>query len=136
MSALTGLALNTSYHKGACDIASEFYMPCMDRAIRYDRAVGFFNSTIYALAWSSLKGFVERGGKMRIICSPILSQDDAKALADGYSAKAEAIVAEQLAGVAGAELLPLEPDVGEQQEAGEDADSAKLIRLGLKELAK
>lgn len=96
MSVLTGLALNTSYHKGVCDIASEFYMPCMDRAIRYDRAVGFFNSTIYALAWSSLKGFVERGGKMRIICSPILSHDDAKALADGYSAKAEAIVADRL----------------------------------------
>lgn len=96
MSALTGLALNTSYHKVACNIASEFYIPCMDRAIRYDRAVGFFNSTIYALAWSSLKGFVERGGKMRIICSPILSQDDATALADGYSAKAEAIVADRL----------------------------------------
>jgi superfamily II DNA or RNA helicase len=96
MSALTGLALNTSYHKGACDIGGEFYMPCMERAIRYDRAVGFFNSTIYALAWSTLKGFVERGGKMRIICSPILSQDDAKALVDGYSAKAETIVSDRL----------------------------------------
>jgi superfamily II DNA or RNA helicase len=96
MSALTGLVLNTSYHKGVCDIGSDFYMPCMNRSIRYDRAVGFFNSTIYALAWSSLKDFVERGGKMRIICSPILSQDDAKALADGYSAKAEAIVSDRL----------------------------------------
>lgn len=96
MSALTGLSLSTSYHKGACDIANEFYMPSMDRAVHYDRAVGFFNSTIYALAWSSLKGFVERGGRMRIICSPILSTDDAKALADGYSAKAEVIVAERL----------------------------------------
>ncbi len=95
MSALTSLALSTSYHKGTCDIAGDFYMPCMDRAIRYDRAVGFFNSTIYALAWSSLNAFVERGGRMRIICSPLLSEEDAKALDDGYSAKAEAIVADR-----------------------------------------
>ncbi|MBX9941786.1 MAG: DEAD/DEAH box helicase family protein, partial [Candidatus Obscuribacterales bacterium] len=63
----------------------QFYMPCMSRAIAYDRAVGFFNSTIYAIAWHAVKAFVERGGKMRIICSPILTNDDQQALHQGYS---------------------------------------------------
>ena len=96
MSALRELDLSTSYHKGVNDIARDFYLPCMQRASRYDRAVGFFNSTIYSLAWSALKDFVERQGKMRIICSPILSTDDAQALAEGYSAKAEELVASRL----------------------------------------
>lgn len=96
MTNLRDLDLSTSYHKGESDIARDFYVPCMQRAQRYDRAVGFFNSTIYALAWSSLKQFVDQQGKMRIICSPILSTDDAKALSEGYSAKIEELVAARL----------------------------------------
>ena len=65
---LRDLKLATSYHKGINDIAEEFYLPCMQSAIKYDRAVGFFNSTIYTIAWTALKDFVERGGKIRIIC--------------------------------------------------------------------
>lgn len=96
MTSLPELDLSTSYHKGETDIARDFYVPCMQRSQRYDRAVGFFNSTIYALAWSSLKQFVDQQGKMRIICSPILSTDDAKALSEGYSAKVEELVAARL----------------------------------------
>ncbi|MEI7923596.1 MAG: DEAD/DEAH box helicase family protein [Planctomycetota bacterium] len=96
MTSLKELDLYTIYRKGINDIANDFYLPCMQRAIRYDRAVGFFNSTIYSLAWSSLKQFVEREGKMRIICSPILSSEDAKALAEGYSSKTEELISARL----------------------------------------
>lgn len=89
MELLSDLNLLTGYHKGVNDIAAEFYLPCMSRAISYDRAVGFFNSTIYVIAWPSLKDFVERKGRMRIICSPILSQEDINALGEGYSARCE-----------------------------------------------
>jgi superfamily II DNA or RNA helicase len=89
MDNLAELQLLTAYHKGRNDIAREFYLPCMARAISYDRAVGFFNSTIYILAWPSLKSFVERGGKMRIICSPVLSPEDIAALKEGREALIE-----------------------------------------------
>ncbi|MCF8118356.1 MAG: DEAD/DEAH box helicase family protein [Desulfarculaceae bacterium] len=89
MGNLKKLILKTSYHKGTNNIAKEFYLPCMSCALAYDRAVGFFNSTVYSIAWPSLKDFVDVGGKMRIICSPILSPDDIEALEEGYNARIE-----------------------------------------------
>ena len=59
----------------------------MSMAIAYDRAVGFFNSAIFSIAWPAMKGFVERRGKIRIVCSPILSKDDVTAIEEGYSGK-------------------------------------------------
>ena len=90
------LHFNASYHKGQDDIASAFYLPVMGAAAKYDRAVGFFSSTIYVIAWSALRAFVKNGGKIRIICSPALSTQDVQALQDGYSAKADTDIAERL----------------------------------------
>ena len=87
MSGLGSLALRTAYRKGNDDIAADFYLPCMQAADRYDRAVGFFNSAIYAIAWPALKDFVIRGSKMRLICSPVLPAGDIEALEQGYSAR-------------------------------------------------
>lgn len=87
MNKLSELRLQYAYHKGENDIAYDFYVPCMERSITYDRAVGFFNSSIYVLCWNSLKDYVERQGKIRFICSPILSGEDINAIEEGYSAK-------------------------------------------------
>jgi hypothetical protein len=57
----------------------------MNVADRYDRAVGFFNSAIYVIAWPSLKDFVTRDAKMRLICSPVLPPSDIEAIESGYS---------------------------------------------------
>jgi len=85
MSGLASLSLMTEYRKGRDDIARDFYLPCMRNAERYDRAVGFFNSAIYIIAWPSLKDFVERKGRMRLICSPVLPPSDIEAIETGYS---------------------------------------------------
>jgi superfamily II DNA or RNA helicase len=89
MSGLAGLSLKTDYRKGRDDIAGDFYLPCMSIAARYDRAVGFFNSAIYVIAWPSLKDFVARQGKIRLICSPILPPQDIEAIETGYSERLE-----------------------------------------------
>jgi superfamily II DNA or RNA helicase len=68
----------------------------MALATQYDRAVGFFNSTIYTLAWDCLRSFVERGGHMRIICSPVLSEEDIKSIQNGYGLLAERRAGEAL----------------------------------------
>ena len=96
MASLSSLALKAAYHKGEDDIAAEFYLPCMNAAAVYDRAVGFFSSTIYTLAWPSLTSFVARGGKMRIVCSPVLLPADIEALDKGYHDKLEATLGERL----------------------------------------
>lgn len=89
MSGLASLPLKTDYRKGRDDIARDFYLPCMSAAGRYDRAVGFFNSAIYIIAWPSLKDFVVRKGKMRLICSPVLPPRDIDAMEAGYSERFE-----------------------------------------------
>jgi len=86
-SKLRDLALRTSYRKGEMDIAADFYLPCMSTAVRYDRAVGFFSSAVFTLAWSSLEVFIRKGGKMRFVCSHILSQTDIVALEQGYESR-------------------------------------------------
>ena len=85
MSDLHDLTLKLSYHKGEQDIAADFYLPCMRRSRRYDRAVGFFSSSVFLLAWPSLREFAASGGQMRIVCSPVLSSGDIDALNVGYT---------------------------------------------------
>ena len=96
MTDLATLSLKTSYHKGRDDIANDFYLPAMRCAIEYDRAVGFFRSTVFIIAWPALRDFVARGGKIRILCSQMLSPDDIEALDKGYAARVEEVVAARL----------------------------------------
>lgn len=86
-----------AYNKSDDDIAEEFYLPAMCSSVKYDRISGYFGSTIYIIAWSALKQFVENGGKMRIICSPVLSDKDKAAMSEGYSARNDEIVQRSLA---------------------------------------
>ncbi|RWI36081.1 DEAD/DEAH box helicase family protein [Mesorhizobium sp.] len=96
MAGLADLALKRAYHKPEDDIASSFYLPAVAVSNAYDRAVGYFSSTVFLVAWPSLKAFVANGGKMRLICSPVLSDDDHAAMREGYSDRANADLAESL----------------------------------------
>jgi superfamily II DNA or RNA helicase len=86
----------TSYNKAENNIAEEFYLPCMRSSVKYDRISGFFGSTIYIVAWSALKEFVQNGGKMRLICSPYISDSDQAALSEGYSARNNQLLAHSI----------------------------------------
>lgn len=80
------------YNKADNDIAEEFYLPAMRASCRYDRISGYFGSTIYIIAWSALQKFVENDGRMRIVCSPVISDTDKAAMTEGYSAKNSEII--------------------------------------------
>ena len=90
--ALTDYNFKSSYNKIDHDIATDFYLPCMSNAIQYDRITGYFGSAVYILAWDALKGFVNRGGKIRLLCSPFISDEDAKALSEGNQAKSDVVI--------------------------------------------
>lgn len=96
MTGLATLSLRTSYHKGRDDIANDFYLPAMRHATKYDRAVGFFRSAVFIIAWPALREFVERGGRIRILCSQVLSTKDVEALDAGYAARLDGRLAERL----------------------------------------
>lgn len=85
-----------AYNKAEHDVASEFYLPCMRSASSYDRISGYFGSTIYIIAWDALKEFINNRGKIRIICSPIISDEDQTALSEGYSARNSSVLAKSI----------------------------------------
>src|SRR5919109_1280807 len=83
---LRQVALRPSFYATSRnDLVEEFYIPCLDRAIRYDRAVGYFRSSILAIAGIPFSHFAQRGGRARFLCSPEISESDARAVADGYA---------------------------------------------------
>ena len=69
------------------DIVGDFIVPALKDAIRYDRATGFFSS--YSLIDTSVGvcTLAKKNGKMRIITSPRLLEDDVKAIKEGYDLK-------------------------------------------------
>lgn len=93
---LTDFEFKGSYNRIDDDIAEEFYLPCMRTAVFYDRISGFYGSTVYIIAWDALKDFISNNGKMRIVCSPILTAEDKAALEEGDRAKSDAIIASAL----------------------------------------
>ena len=94
---LRDYSFKPDYNKTDDDIADDFYLPAMKNSIQYDRISGYFGSTIYIIAWTALQEFIEHGGKMRIVCSPVISDPDKTAMAEGYSAKNDVFIQRGLA---------------------------------------
>jgi len=55
-------------------------MPALENSKSYDRAVGFFSSGILSVIPQAFSSFAEKGGRIRLVCSPVLSPDDADML--------------------------------------------------------
>jgi len=88
---LADLALDAHYRTGERDPVSGFYWPCLDAAATYDRAVGYFRSSIFAIVGQPFLSFARRGGKVRLICSPSITEQDAQAIASGYAQRDETV---------------------------------------------
>ncbi|MDE7432636.1 MAG: DEAD/DEAH box helicase family protein [Lachnospiraceae bacterium] len=62
------------------DIVKELYKPGFLWATKFDRGVGYFTSGWLTYNLEGLSDFASRGGKMRLITSPILSNADLEAI--------------------------------------------------------
>lgn len=82
---LKNLALSDAYRSDRNNLVADFYAPCLAEAESYDRAVGYFTSHSLALAGQGLARLVEREGKIRIIASPHLNEDDTQDIEKGYA---------------------------------------------------
>ena len=90
---LMDLHINKEYRNLKCDVISEFYIPVLRTAVKYKRAVGFFNSAaLYEIA-IGLKNLVANQGKMELIVSPRLTDEDIKSIQLGYEKRQEIIEA-------------------------------------------
>lgn len=88
------LNLKTSYRTPE-NILSSFYIPLLSKAITYRRAVGFFSSSILIEISKGLAKLVENEGKIMLITSPRLQEDDIKAIEEGYE-KRNAVIEKAL----------------------------------------
>lgn len=62
------------------NLIGELYTPCLKWAERFDRGVGYFTTGWLTYNVAGLSDFASRGGKMRLITSPILSTEDTDAI--------------------------------------------------------
>jgi len=110
---LPGLLLRTEYRTGEADLVGEFYAPCLARSHRYDRAVGYFRSSLFLMTGEQVIDFARSKGVIRMVCSPMLTAADAEAIAYGYSTKdavvqrLESEIEELLASVDASESLTI-----------------------------
>lgn len=72
------------------DLIDELYLPCLKWADRFDRGVGFFTTEWITYNVTGLSDFASRGGKMRLITSPILSNEDTDAIINSEGNNGEA----------------------------------------------
>ncbi len=85
------LRLNDEYRTAIAITSRDFYTPILKYAVKYDRAVGFFSSSSLVHIAEGLLPFVNHGGSMRLVASPILSQEDVTAIREGYKKREDVI---------------------------------------------
>lgn len=85
--ALTDLKIEPEYHTASDNVVEEFYIPCLSESISYDRITGFFSGITFQMLAKGLSPLIANGGKMRLIISTRLSEQEEEAIKKGYEEK-------------------------------------------------
>lgn len=64
------------YRTGDQDLLNDFYVPALSRAIKYDRAVGYFSSKVLTSSLRGLAPFLESNGKIRLVIGHPLTPEE------------------------------------------------------------
>jgi DNA phosphorothioation system restriction enzyme len=83
--------LKNEYRSLLDNVVQDFYIPLLKEAVSYKRAVGFFSSSSLVELTKGIASMAERGGKIKIVASPYLSDEDVEAIKKGYAAREEII---------------------------------------------
>lgn len=84
---LSEIPLKYSYRSNKDNIYNDFYIPCILNSNKYYRAAGYFTSNSLVLLAKGLESFIYNGGTIKIVASPILSEDDLEAIKLGEKNK-------------------------------------------------
>lgn len=88
----TDLDIKREYRSLSRDVVRDFYTPVLAQSVRYRRAVGFFSSSALVSLTEGIKGLLLNHGRIEVIASPKLSQEDIAAIEDGYEHRDEIIL--------------------------------------------
>ena len=83
MSRLKDLDLRKVYRSGNSDLLNDLYIPLLSVAKSYDRAVGYFSTSLLAYALKGISSIVENEGKMRLVVGAIVTDEEFDALKEG-----------------------------------------------------
>lgn len=73
------------------NVIQDFYIPVLKKAVIYKRAVGFFSSSSLVEISKGIAAMAAAGGKIQIVASPYLSDDDIAAIQKGYADREQII---------------------------------------------
>jgi superfamily II DNA or RNA helicase len=75
---LRDLKLSTSYEttESKSQLLDDFYIPVLENACKYYRIAGFFSSSALSVAAKGIEGLISNGGKMYLLISPEMSEED------------------------------------------------------------
>ena len=86
------LDIKREYRSLSRDVVHDFYTPVLVQSNLYRRAVGFFSSSALISLTEGLKGLLLNHGRIEVVASPKLSQEDIDAIDDGYERRDEIIL--------------------------------------------
>ena len=69
------------------NVVQEFYIPLLKEATLYQRAVGFFSSSSLVEISKGIAAMASAGGRIQIVASPYLSDEDIDAIKRGYEGR-------------------------------------------------
>ena len=84
---LADIHIKNEYRSLLDNVVTDFYIPVLQESILYQRAVGFFSSSALIAISKGVEGVVANGGKIQIIASPRLSQEDIDEISKGYEVR-------------------------------------------------
>lgn len=84
---LLDVKLKNEYRSLKDNVIQNFYLPVLQEAIIYKRAVGFFSSSSLVEISKGITQMANNGGRIQIVASPYLSDEDIEAIQKGYAAR-------------------------------------------------
>jgi len=88
---LRDINIKEEYRSLIDNVVQDFYIPLLERAKIYKRAVGFFSSSSLVELTKGIAAMAKQGGKIQIVASPYLSDEDIEAIRKGYSEREKVI---------------------------------------------
>ena len=76
---------------GQENIAKSFLTPVLKCTKSYKRSVGFFSSSVLQPIVDGIVALARNNGKIQLIASPNLTEDDIQAISTGYEAREKVI---------------------------------------------
>lgn len=85
------LDIKREYRSLLDSVAKDFYIPLLIQAVKYQRAVGFFSSSCLVEISKGISELAKNGGKIQLVASPYLSDEDIEAIKSGYAMRDQVV---------------------------------------------